>query len=205
MGNGANTRSVVRGSAQGATNFCAAHGGGTRCFLCKLVSVPRLGFLCWTCRVGAERLKQFEHAVEVFLQRREDLRVYTYRDQTLPCAPTRRRPDFTYTLYGRIVVLEVDEHCRRYCQQDCECIRVLELREQGQGKALFLIRFNPLQRLLGQLADTLRSCFTAPLPETLLHIRFLGYNSEYSVVEVTRIARNRTKTEQVAKRARRWC
>ena len=178
-------------SAGGATDFCVAHGGGTRC-KCGLFSVPREGFLCWTCRRGTERVKQFENMVESFLQEQSDLRFYTYRDEPLPCATNKRRGDFVFVLQDRIVILEVDEHAHKFYNRDCECVRVLELHEQGQGKALFLIRFNPKKSLLLKLAGLLRECFISPVPSNLLDVKFLGYKTEYSVVEeVTRIAKER--------------
>ena len=62
--------------------------------------------------------------------------------------------------------------------------------------ALFLIRFNPLHQLLTQLASVSRACFTAPLSDTLLDVRFLGDRSEYNVVEnVIKIARQKAETE----------
>ena len=180
-------------SAVGATDFCIAHGGGTRC-KCELFSVPRKGFLCWTCRRGTKRVKQFESMVESFLEEQTDLSLYTYRDEVLPCAPNRRRGDFVFVLQDRTVVLEVDEHAHKFYNQDCECVRVLELHEQAQGKALFLVRFNPKKSLLPKLANLLRQCFTSVLPDNLLDVRFLGYTSEYNVVEeVTRIAEERVK------------
>ena len=148
--------------------------------------------MCWTCRKGTERVKQFEQAVESFLCQYDDLKHYSYRDETLPCAPTRRRGDFVYLLSDRVVVLEVDEYAHRYYNQECECVRVLELHEQGQGRALFLVRFNPVKDLLPPLVNLLRECFVAPLPVNLLDVRFLGYKKEYDVVQVvTRLAQER--------------
>ena len=77
-------------------------------------------------------------------------------------------------LKDRTVVLEVGEHSHRFYERSYECTRVLDLHEQGQGKALFLVRFNPQQRLLEQLAQVLRKCFSDPLPQTLLGVTFLG-------------------------------
>ncbi len=157
-----------------------------------MFGVNRQGFLCWSCRKGTTRVKQYEHLVETYLKGYEDTAHYSYRDETLPCAPTRRRGDFVYLLADRLVVVEVDEQAHRFYNQDCECTRVLELHEQGQGRALFLLRFNPLKRLLPDLRQCLLRAFTAPLPETLLQVHFLGYKSEYNVAEeVTRIAAER--------------
>lgn len=182
-------------SAQGASDYCCKHGGGTQCALCAQFSVPRRGFLCWTCRQGTSRLEQFEACVENFLLQHQTLRNFTYRDESLPCAPNRRRPDFTYVLPDRVVVLEVDEQEHRYYNKTCECVRVLELHEQAQGKALFVVRFNPLQRLLPELAEALQECFAAPLPDNLLAVRFLGYSAEYDVVaEVVKLSSERSAT-----------
>ncbi len=181
-------------SAVGTTDLCVYHGGGTRCASCSQFSVARQGFLCWTCRKGTERVKQYEHLVEVYLKSYEDTANYSYLDEALPCAPTRRRGDFVYLLLDRLVIVEVDEQAHRFYSRDCECIRVLELHEQGQGRALFLIRFNPLKHLLPSLRQLLLEAFVAPLPETLLRVDFLGYKREYDVVaEVTRIAAERAR------------
>ncbi len=172
--------------------FCVGHGGGIRCASCSQFSVARQGFLCWTCRKGTERVKQYEHLVEAYLKSYEDTANYSYRDEALPCAPTRRRGDFVYLLKDRLVIVEVDEQAHRFYTTDCECTRVLELHEQGQGRALFLIRFNPLKHLLPSLRQWLLEAFVEPLPDTLLRVDFLGYAREYDVVaEVMRIASER--------------
>ncbi len=98
-----------------------------------------------------------------------------------------------YLLQDRLVIVEVDEHAHRFYTRDCECIRVLELHEQGQGRALFLLRFKPIKHLLPDLRTWLLQAFVAPLPATLLQVDFLGYKTEYDVVEeVVRIAKDRT-------------
>ncbi len=179
-------------SAAGTTNFCKYHGGGIRCASCQQFSVQQEGFLCWTCRTGTSRLKQYEHLVETYLRGFPDTACYSYRDEPLPCAPTRRRGDFVYLLEDRLVIVEVDEQAHRYYSLECECTRVMELHEQGQGRALFLMRFNPRKWLLPSLRQWLLQAFTSPLPETLLRVDFLGYNSEYDVVaEVMQIANRR--------------
>jgi hypothetical protein len=178
-------------AARPPTDFCVIHGGGIRC-TCGLFSVSRKGFLCYTCRKGTERMKQFEHMVQTYLEKFNDLKHFSYRDQVLPCAPTRRRGDFVYILHDRIVILEVDEHAHERYNKDCECVRVLELHEQAQGMSLFLLRFNPIKRLLPEMAIMLRRCFQNILPDTLLDVKFIGYSSEYDVVkECVRIAKER--------------
>ncbi len=130
--------------------------------------------------------------VNEYLSSFEDTAYYSYQDQALPCAPTQRRGDRVYLLQDRLVIVEVDEDAHRYYNRDCECIRVLELHEQGQGRGVFLLRFNPLKRLLPDLRRWLLEAFVAPLPDTLLQVDFLGYKAEYDVVaEVVRIAAER--------------
>lgn len=148
--------------------------------------------MCYGCRVGTTRFKQFEYMVEIFLQSHSDLCNYSYKDQALPCAPTRRRGDFVYILRDRVIILEVDEYAHRYYERGCECIRILELHEQGQGKALFVVRFNPQKKLLQEMARVIHQCFVADLPDNLLSVQFVGYKEEYDVVkEVVRIAQER--------------
>jgi hypothetical protein len=130
--------------------------------------------------------------VETYLKSYEDTAFYSYRDEPLPCAPTRRRSDFAYLLKDRLVTVEVDEDAHRYYSRDCECIRILELHEQGQGRALFVVRFNPKASLLPELRQWLLQAFVAPLPSTLLRVDFIGYPAEYDVVaEIMRIAQER--------------
>jgi hypothetical protein len=180
--------------AKGATNFCIQHGGGLRCALCTQVSVKYQGFYCYQCRVGTARFKQFEAMVEEFLKSNSTLSLYSYRDEVLPCSPNRRRGDFVYILSDRVVILEVDEYQHRYYNKECECIRVLELHEQGRGLPLFLVRFNPKKSLLGNLARLLLTCFKSSVPETLLEVFFLGYSSEceYDIVkELVKLTKDR--------------
>ena len=55
---------------------------------------------------------------------------YSYSDETLPCSPNHRRPDFTWVLEDRLVILEVDEDAHRFYNRECELLRVTELRVQ---------------------------------------------------------------------------
>ena len=178
-------------SAQGVADYCVAHGGGTRCALCNQFWVRYQGFHCYGCRKGTQRVKQLECMVKDYLDEDQNLQHYTYYDQTLPCAPNLRRPDFTYLLSDRIVILEVDEDAHRYYNQECETRRITELMEQVGGKPLILLRFNPLKSLLGEMKTTLKHMFFQPLTG-LLYVEFLGYEQDYDVIaEITRLASNK--------------
>jgi agmatine/peptidylarginine deiminase len=125
---------------------------------------------------------RLETMVDEYLQQHDNLKHYSYRDQPLPCAPTRRRPDFTYILPDRVVVLEVDEDAHKFYNRECECIRILELSEQANGLPLVVIRFNPKKRLLHQLKKMLEDEFINSL-NSMIRVVFLGYNEEYDVME----------------------
>ena len=126
-------------SRQGGTMYCIRHGGGYRCVSCKEKSVMKKGLYCWGCRKGHARQKAYEEMVEHFLNQDEHLKGFSYRDQSLPCAPNRRRPDFTYILPNHIVIVEVDEDSHHYCVRGYEITRILELHEQGRGLPIIII------------------------------------------------------------------
>jgi hypothetical protein len=172
-------------SAQGKTSLCIGHGGGDRCAVCTLVSVRREGFLCYVCRIGTERMKQLEVMVKIHLESDTRTANFSYRDQTLPCSPNRRRPDFVYVLEDRIVTVECDENCHRHYNRECEIARITELMEQCHATPLILIRFNPTQRGLPQLTNEVINAFTSDLEQHLFHCKFIAYPAaaEYDPVE----------------------
>jgi galactokinase len=99
-----------------------------------------------------------------------------------------------------VIIIEVDEDAHRYYNRDCEITRVSELMQTCDGKPLFLIRFNPLVTVQGELKNTeeLKSTFdafrtvqvTAETP--MLTVQFIGYKQEYDVAaEMDRVAKER--------------
>lgn len=163
-------------SRGGGEPYCVAHGGGIRCALCSQFSVPQHGFLCWTCRTGTDRAKQYEKMVEDCLSQHPVLHMWSYRDKTIPCSNHKRRPDFVWCLEDRVVVLEVDEHCHRYYNRPCEVTRVMEIHESCQGLPLVLLRFNPLRNDLPLLVEKLEEVLTAITPpHPLIHVIFVNY------------------------------
>lgn len=118
---------------------------------------------------------------------------YSYYDETLPCSPNRRRPDFVWVLEDRIVILEVDEDAHRFYNRECEVSRVTELMEQTRGLPLVLIRFNPLKSLLNDLRELLVEVLTTThIFASHLQVRFLGYKQEYNIVqEIEKLATKR--------------
>lgn len=169
--------------AQGKTNFCADHGGGAKCASCKQICVASEGMWCYNCRTGTERLKQRELMVKEFLNE-NSLGSYSYHDETLPCSPSRRRPDFVWVLKDRIVILEVDEDAHRFYNRECEVSRVTELMEQTGGLPLVLIRFNPLKSLLNDVRELLVELLTTTHTfASHLEVRFVGYKQEYDMVQ----------------------
>lgn len=162
------------------------------CGVCQMNDVERGQKVCMDCCGGVLSMKKYEQMVELYLRRHETLANFSYRDQVLPCAPTRRRGDFVYLLQDRVVILEVDEDEHRNYNQVCEIVRVYELHEAAQGRALILVRFNPIESLLPKLGSLLHECFVQKLPDNLLDVKFLGYNAQYDVVaEGVRIAEER--------------
>ena len=191
-------RCVAEGCPNGAvagTGACIAHKGGIRCDKCDLYSVLRKGFLCFSCRKGTDRIKQLEMMVKDFMDKDEFMWMYTYYDSRIPCTDINRRPDFIYLVFEtHVICIEVDEDAHRYYNRDCEIARVSEIMQACEGKPLFLIRFNPLVRLLGQLKSTFDAFRTAIItPETpMLTVAFIGYKREYDVAaEMERVARER--------------
>jgi hypothetical protein len=172
-------------SAVGTSSFCITHGGGNRCAVCTLVSVTREGFLCYVCRIGTERMKQLEVMVKIHLESDTRTANFSYRDQTLPCSPNRRRPDFVYVLEDRIVTVECDENYHRHYNRECEIARITELMEQCHATPLILLRFNPTQRGLPQLTNEVINAFTSDLEQHLFHCKFIAYPAaaEYDPVE----------------------
>lgn len=122
--------------------------------------------------------------VEEYLHQHENLCHYSYRDEPLPCAPTRRRPDFTYVLPTHIVILEVDEYAHKFYNRECECVRILELSEQARGLPISVIRFNPMKQLLKQLKLMLEQEFEHVQRDQMIYVLFLGYKQEYDVMDV---------------------
>jgi hypothetical protein len=132
--------------------------------------------------------------VKTFLDQHPRLQHYSYYDQTLPCAPNKRRPDFAWLLEDRLVVLEVDEHAHSLYNKECEVSRITEVHEQGQGRKLLVVRFNPQKRLLDKMASVVEDFITKSLGDDMLQVVFVGYKREYDVLQ---------EIEQVAAKRRR--
>ena len=115
-----------------------------KCSTCALVAVRADGGHCKACLANAQKNTFLENSVLGYLKQNEDLKLYTYADKAIPCAPTKRRPDFCYVLPDRVVILEVDEHEHRYNTPECETRRELELLDAVPAdKHLVIVRFNP--------------------------------------------------------------
>jgi hypothetical protein len=138
--------------------------------------------------------------VKDFLDKHEFLEMYSYDDSIIPCSGINRRPDFIYLVSEtHVICIEVDEDAHRYYNRDCEIARVSEIMQACKGKPLFLIRFNPLVSLLGELKSTFDAFRTAIItPETsMLTVAFIGYKREYDVAaEMERVARERAEAAE---------
>jgi hypothetical protein len=167
-----------------------------RCAECHITRVEQKGLMCYGCRTGTDRIKELEEMVKDYLDAHEFLKMWTYRDSVLPCAPqgNRRRPDFVWIFDTHLIILEVDEYAHRHYERDCEISRVTELMEQAGSKPVFLIRFNPQKRLLEEMRrcfETYRTC-AVTVDTPLLAVSFIGYQREYDVVgEIERVSMKR--------------
>jgi hypothetical protein len=165
-----------------------------RCADCRIFLVAFKEGVCYTCRVGSGRVKQFEMMVKDYLDAHpESVGLYSYEDVTLPCSPNRRRPDFVWILPDRMVVLEVDENAHRHYNRECEISRVTEVMEQSRGLPVFLIRFNPRKTLLQKMHEQLMKYFACNVSSYLM-VSFIGYCEEYDVVaEIEALGKKRRR------------
>ena len=114
------------------------------CVNCQRTNVGTPDAQCAACSKSAVKNTFLENTVKQYLNQHADLALYTHADKALPCAPTRRRPDFYYVLEDRVVVLEVDESEHRYNTTECETRREYELLYAiPPEKRLVIVRFNP--------------------------------------------------------------
>ena len=129
-------------------SVCAAHrqSGDVnvnhyRCKTCALFTIQKKGDECWTCRMGASRMKQKEVSVKSALEA-ADMRWSSY-DSRMPCVKSKARPDFVFAVNPEDhVILEVDEHAHKHGSYTCELSRLQELRGQFPGR-LIVLRYNP--------------------------------------------------------------
>ena len=175
--------------AQGASSACIEHEGGIRCSECNLVSVRYAGMLCYACRLGTDRLKQFE--AEVIDMLNEWGLNWSHYDEAVPCAPQgcRKRPDFIFVLDGHVVILEVDEAFHRHYAVSCEISRIGQIKDLLKVP-IMLIRFNPALRRYPALKECLESAIEsadhADNPFGV-HISYVGY-PDRRVDEIDEIA-----------------
>lgn len=116
-----------------------------------------------------------------YLKQHPRLHAFSYYDQSLPCSPNLRRPDFVWILPDRIIVLEVDENAHRHYNRRCEIARITELQEQGGALPLRLVRFNPRVSLLEEMARAVERFMDNDITG-LLDAVFVGYKQEYDVL-----------------------
>ena len=174
--------------------MCASHGGGQRCVTCRIFSVRRKGDECYVCRVGKDRIKQFEIQTMEFLKEQPDLCNWTLYDTPLPCRHGEQRafrPDVMWVLDDRYVILEIDEHEHRLYCSVAEEDRLHELRDElqlhGADKYLVVLRYNPnesyqtLATKQTRLAATLRDAFETreaqQAPSGILKL-YVGYSGK---------------------------
>ncbi len=175
--------------------FCKACGGGNRCSRCALYSVEKKGTECFDCRSRGAKFDENGNMVGRYLSATLDatftLRdekyvgndlnnrglIPSHSDEAMPCADTRRRPDFTYVLPDRVVVVEVDENYHRNYVKECELARISELSTGTGGLPLFVVRFNPMKDLLDQLASIVTEHLERKVDDNtpMINVEFIGY------------------------------
>jgi sugar-specific transcriptional regulator TrmB len=100
--------------------------------------------VCADCARNQNKTAFLENTVAQFLLQDEALAHWSYRDRKLPCATSRRRPDFCYVLPDRTVILEVDESEHCYNTPECENRRMTEIQDDAPpGTYIVIVRFNP--------------------------------------------------------------
>lgn len=180
---------MVRNNAK----FCDAHKpAGSKsvanflCATCRLFAVAKRSDLCWTCRMGTDKAKRIETEVDEVLAADKVLGNYTTRDKAIPCRSAGMapfRPDFTWVLPDRVLVLEVDEHAHRLYEPSCEIARLHQLHEAVVPLALAVLRYNPHadgHRESKHMAMRLhlRDMLHEALPADGLDIQYLGYAAD---------------------------
>ena len=172
-------------SAQGATDYCIADGGGLRCNTCPpevSVSVQFKGDRCYACRGGS--IRKWEVYTTEMLQ--EWGIKWTYYNQELPCARSMgpdnciQRPDYVFVSEKHVVILEVDETYHRYYLTECEVGRIGKLKDLVK-LPMHLIRFNPGKKRYTELREVLEGLIRdeegCQTPSGVM-LHFLGYPTD---------------------------
>ena len=115
------------------------------CVTCQYVRVASHSDRCAECAKHFRTSNFVENSIKDFLLRDDKLKHFTYSDETLPCSENKERPDITYVLDDRIVVLEIDENEHRYNNAECETRREQRMVDVASenGKILIVVRCNP--------------------------------------------------------------
>lgn len=159
----------------------------TLCNVCHFVRVGIEGAICATCSKNERKNTFLENTVKEYLSKHPDLALYTFADKSIPCATTKRRPDFCYVLPDRVVILEVDENEHRYNTLECETRREHELLDAiPSEKHLVIVRFNPnpsrgdMWAAFERLGEKLRHAFITDdvkYTDDGIHRIYLNYSS----------------------------
>ena len=142
------------GTARKHCNNIACCGGSHLCITCKLTQTRTKQTECSCCRRfrnGKAPLKQKERALKLFLDTHIENGVipnYTAYDKVVEPGLDKslygcNRPDFSWCLSDRWVLLEVDEFQHKGENYNCERRRELQLLNCMGNLPVFFIRFNP--------------------------------------------------------------
>ena len=111
------------------------------CSNCKLTDYIKSGNLCNSCSVFEVVRKKQENIIKVLL---DDNKIeYTTYDKIIKDGCSLKRPDFTFDLGDRIIVLEVDENQHSSYLPECETNRMIQIHQDYGGLDVCFIRYNP--------------------------------------------------------------
>lgn len=116
---------------------------GKECSNCHLVDVVDENGKCSTCDPNTIRRVQLakQREVKLWLDHRGH-NDYQYYDRIVDSSCGKERPDFAFDCGTHFVIVEVDEHQHRERQEECECVRMVNL-SQTIGMPTVFIRYNP--------------------------------------------------------------
>jgi hypothetical protein len=111
------------------------------CSSCGLTDFIKTGNVCNDCSVFGVIRKKQENIVKQLL---DDNKIqYNTYDKIIKDGCSAKRPDFTFDLGDRIIVLEVDENQHKSYLCECEQKRMIQIHQDYGGLDVCFIRYNP--------------------------------------------------------------
>ena len=111
------------------------------CSSCKLTDYIKIGNLCNNCSEFEVVRKAQENIIKQLLD--DNNIIYTTYDKIIKDGCSTKRPDFTFDLGDRIIVLEVDENQHSSYPVECETNRMIQIHQDYGGLDVCFIRYNP--------------------------------------------------------------